>query len=102
MVGQRADEILNHWAAGETSPVIARALGVSPSYILATVSRARLRGDTRAEGRTKYKLGHSTPKQVRNIMRAEAQRRGITPNDLIEFLFAIICRDNLFKALLDD
>ncbi len=101
-MGPREDEILNHWVAGETSPVIARALGVSTSYILSTVQRARERGDKRAESRIKYKLGHSTPKEVRNIMRAEAQRRGIAHNDLIEILFAVICRDNLFKALLDD
>jgi hypothetical protein len=102
-LGPREDMILDRWVVGETSTVIARALGVSPSYILSTVQRARLRGDKRAETRAgKYQLSRQTPKDVRDLMRAEATRRGMPHNDLIELLFAVICRDNLFKALLDD
>lgn len=102
-MGPREDEILEHWVTGETSTEIAKVLGVSTSYILSTVQRARVRGDKRAETRAvKYQLTHHTPKGVRVIMREEAARRGVSHHELIELLFEIICRDNLFKALLDD
>jgi hypothetical protein len=82
--------------------VIGARLGELPAFIRAIVHRARERGDPRADTASRERLSHNTPPEVRRIMRAEARARGISHVELIELLFDAICRDNLFKALLDD
>jgi len=99
----REDEILDRWAAGESSGVIGARLCELPAFIRAIVHRARERGDPRADVREAVeRLSHNTPPEVRRIMRLEARARGLSHVELIERLFDAICRDNLFKAILDD
>jgi hypothetical protein len=101
---QHEDEVLRRWAAGQTASVIAAALPVPPDYVRVLVGRARRRGDDRATARkgSSQNMRLSIPRALACVLRVEAKRRDVHRNDLALRLLEIICRDNLFGAVLDD
>lgn len=100
---KRRDDILDRWAAGESSPAIARTLGMDEAGVRSAVCRARAAGDARARRRHKPYEFHGktarTPQERR--LGEEAGKRGVSVRQLRSLIVRAVVDDNLFSAVLE-
>lgn len=93
------EEILARWAQGMSSSKIAAELGLpaGASGVRFAVSQARSEGDVRAVLR-RPRPGYW---HRRMILREEAERRGLTAQELRQAVIEAVIDDNLFSAVLE-
>jgi hypothetical protein len=100
------DAVLSLWRDGYSSAQIAERLGLASGSTARTVTtRARKRGDPRAILRRTFcpwprKI--ELPREIADLGRVEAERRGLTVSDFCLRLLETIFRDGLVTAVLDD
>lgn len=104
------DKILTMWAEGYTGDAIAAACGVRRGQTVRDIiRRARAKGDPRALSRHRKDpytcprvMRLNIPAPVREALTRAAADREQTAKSLVSHLVAIVAKDNMFDAVLDD
>src|SRR4051794_17733286 len=96
------DAVLNLWAKGETSGLIAARFGSRPEYIRTIIQRARRDGDGRATSPQRGRLNRLGVSETAyaNIMH-EAERRELSTAELTSRILEVVGVQDLFAAVLD-